>query len=210
MPVREGRASPSVFFCQDGSKVLIVFDSLRSRLEQFLADQTVAPDSRLRAAGLKAALLDAKVALSAMRDALVRTEHELSAERQQLENAERRGRLAEAVPDPQTVEVAIRFAARHRERVTVLERKHSVQHDELVLAEREYEEMVVQFRAARSGVDPMASRRGGPDPENASGLTMDDDQKDDLLKSRLDRAKLEAAAEEQLAHLKKKFGKDKS
>ena len=186
-----------------------MFDALRRRLEQLLADQTAAPDSRLRAAGLKAALLDAKVALAAMRDALVRTEHELNAERQQMENAERRGRLAEAVPDQQTVEVAMRFAARHRERVTVLERKRAVQHDELVLAEREYEEMAVQFRTVRSGVDPMASRTGGHDLET-SGIPMDDDQTDDLLKNRLNRAKLEAAAEAQLAHLKKKLGKDKA
>ena len=72
-------------------------------------------------------------------------------ERKQLEDAERRGRLASAVPDQETVRVAEMFAARHRERIEVLVRKITVQRDELILAQREIEEMAAEVRKASSG-----------------------------------------------------------
>ena len=166
--------------------------------------------ARFGAAGLQAALLQARVALGALRDALARTERELAAERQHLEDAVRRGRLAEAVPDAETVQVAGRFAARHRERVTVLERKHGVQRDELVLAEREYEEMTMQLRMVLSRAEPGDSRTHGSDSGTPRGDPKEGDSIGDLLQTRLDRAGLEAAAEAQLARLKKKLGKDKT
>ena len=86
-----------------------------------------------------------------MREALAATERELAVERKQLEDAERRGRLAAAVPDPETVAIAERYAARHRERVAVLERKIVVQRDELVLAERELAEMSAKRQRATAG-----------------------------------------------------------
>ena len=86
-----------------------------------------------------------------MQSALVSTERELAIERRQLADAERRGRLAADVPDSETVALAERYAARHRGRVGVLERKLVVQRDELVLAEREVAEMMAEYRAARPG-----------------------------------------------------------
>ena len=58
------------------------------------------------------ALLEAKVGVGTMREALAGSERELVLERRQLEDAERRGRLAAAVPDPETVTIAERFAVR--------------------------------------------------------------------------------------------------
>ena len=70
-------------------------------------------------------------------------------ERRRLEDAERRGRLAAEVPDAETVALAERYVQRHRERVGVLERKLTVQRDELVMAEREVSEMFQEFRSVR-------------------------------------------------------------
>jgi hypothetical protein len=166
-----------------------VLESLRARLERFLAEHTPPADPRERAQMLHAALLDAKVGLGAMRDALAASERELARERQHLDDAERRGRLAAGISDAETVEVAERFAARHRERVEVLERKVAVQRDELAIAEREYETMRGEVQAARgsAGSPPPA-----PEPD------------EDLLRGQMDRAAREAAADRQLEFLKKK------
>jgi hypothetical protein len=210
--VSEGGAVVLSILRQDDSEVLTVFEGLRARLEQFLAERTVSPDPRARAAALQAALIEAKISLGSMRDGLTVTERELTVERKQLEDAERRGQLAAQVPDPETVAVAERFAAKHRERVGVLERKLAVQWDELALAEREIGEMTEAFRAAKLGTTagPSPSQQSAwRDIEAAGGTRPETDGDDALLRHRLDRASIEAAAEAQLAHLKKKLGKDK-
>ena len=94
-----------------------------------------------------------------------RASAELAAERKQLADAERRGGLAAALPDPETATIAARFAVRHRERITLLERKLVVQRDEVALAEREVEEMTGQLskRHGDGRLDPggVARPRGG-------------------------------------------------
>jgi hypothetical protein len=184
---------------------LAVFESLKARLDRLFREHSL-PDPKARAAALREALLDAKVGVGTMRSALVSTEGELASERRQLADAERRGRLAAEVPDSETVGLADRFAARHRERVAVLERKLAVQRDELVLAEREVAEMLAEYRAARPGA-PLESveaawrhleAAGGERP----GTGLDDGR------TETDR-KLKEAVEAQLAFLKKKLGKEK-
>jgi hypothetical protein len=183
-----------------------VFEGLRARLERLLQDRT-RPDHRARAAALREALLEAKVGVSTMRSALAATERELAREREQLEDAERRGRLAAELPDSETVTVAERFAARHRERVAVLERKLIVQRDELLLAEREVADMLSEFRAGRPDAAFESVEAAWRDLQAAGadrpGLGLDDDQSPEA-----DR-KLQEAIEAQLAYLKRKLGKEK-
>jgi hypothetical protein len=142
-----------------------------------------------------------------MRHALEVTERELARERTQLADAERRGRLAAELPDPETVAIAERFVARHRDRINVLERKLVVQRDELTLAEREVAEMLIEYRGARPGapfesidaawreLEAAGADRPGLDLENETPSD-DGDQK------------LKQAIEAQLAFLKRKLGKD--
>jgi hypothetical protein len=182
-----------------------MFESLKARLEQLLQENT-RRDPRARAAALREALIEAKVGVSTMRHALDVTERELAREQGQLADAERRGRLAAQVPDPETVAVAERFAARHRERVSVLERKLVVQRDELMLAEREVAEMLIEYRGARPGapfesidaawreLEAAGADRPGLETENDGSANPDH--------------KLKQAVEAQLAFLKKKLGKD--
>ncbi|MBA3658444.1 MAG: hypothetical protein H0W67_02485 [Gemmatimonadales bacterium] len=179
-----------------------MLDGLKARLEQLL--HNVSPDDpRARAAGLREALLEGKAGLTAMRDALETTARELEAERRQLVDAERRGRLASEVPDADTVAVAERFAARHRERIVVLERKLGVQRDELALAEREVEEISAEFRRARLGADrqPRSGAKAEADLDAELGLRRPPPTRaeDEHLRER--------TVEAQLAYLKKKLGK---
>jgi hypothetical protein len=181
-----------------------VFESLKARLDRLLREHT-RPDPRARAAALREALLEAKVGISTMQSALVSTERELASERRQLADAERRGRLAAEVPDTETVSLAERFAARHRERVAVLERKLVVQRDELVLAEREASEILAEYRAARPGA-PFESVEAAWRHLEAAGGERPGTGLDDDGRAETDR-KLKEAVEAQLAFLKKKLGK---
>jgi hypothetical protein len=209
VPVEQSGTGLHRVLRQDRPEILTVFEGLRARLDQLLSEHTPPPDARARAASLQAALIEAKVAVGVMQDALTATSRELAAERKQLEDAERRGQLAAAVPDPETVEVANRFAAKHRERAAVLERKLAVQQDELALAQRELDEMAAQFRATRYGGAGSANSDGAwRDLQSAGGQRPETDPEDVLLKHRMDRAAHEAAADAQLAHLKKKLGKE--
>jgi hypothetical protein len=185
-----------------------VFDGLKARLDRLLRDRG-GSDPRAFAAGLREALVEARLGITEMRRALASTEAELQSERKQLADAERRGRLAAAVPDAETVAVAERFALRHRERILVLERKLVVQRDELALAEREVQEMTAQWRSASQGAPRSESLDAAwRDLEAAGGSRSTDDS--DRMAADLDRRKREEAVEAQLAYLKKKMGRDKT
>jgi hypothetical protein len=188
-----------------------VFEGLRARLERLLAKHTPPGDPRARAAQLHAALLEAKVAVGTMRDALAITEQALARERQQGEAAERRRALAAQIPDPDTVRVAEQFSARHAERVGVLEKKVIVQREELAMAERDLEHLAAELRLARQGADgsrTAAQEAAWRDLETAGGVRPETDVEGELLRSELERKRLDAAVAAQLEQLKKKMGKE--
>ncbi len=183
-----------------------MFEGVRARLERLLREYSRS-DPRGYAAGVREAVLEAKVGVSAMRDGLASTERELETERTQLVDAERRGRLASEVPDAETVAVAERYAARHRERLVVLERKLEVQREELALAEREVAEMIAEYRSARGGRGSDALEAAWRDLESAGGERPGTAGEDDRLRIESDRKLKEQAVEAQLAFLKNKLKK---
>jgi hypothetical protein len=182
-----------------------VLEGLKARLDQMLRDGARG-DPRAYVAGLREALLEARLGIRAMRDAVAATDRELLLERKQLEDAERRGRLAAAVPDPETVRIAERYAVRHRERVSVLERKIIVQRDELALAERELAEMTEEAQRATAGSPSESIAAAWRDLESA-GATRPDEQ--ERVQADADRQRRESAIEAQLAYLKKKLGRER-
>jgi hypothetical protein len=182
-----------------------VFESVKARLERFFRDHSGPEDPRRRAAILRDALLEAKVGIRAMQDALAATERELAMERHHLTAAERRGRLAAEVPDSETMALAERFGARHRDRVAVLERKLVVQRDELMLAEREVAEMLAEYRGSPTGSPADSIEAAWRDLEAAgadrSGLDTEDTK---LSKDQEDKLRAQTV-EAQLEFLKKKL-----
>jgi hypothetical protein len=180
-----------------------VLEGLKARLDQLLRDGSRS-DPRAYAAGLREAVLEARLGVRAMQEALTVTERELAVERQQLEDAERRGRLAAMVPDPETVQLAERYAVRHRDRAGVLERKLAVQREELVLAERELAEMTAEAKRALAG-DPSESISAAWRDLESAGATRPDEQ--DKMQAETDRQRRDSAIEAQLAYLKRKLGK---
>lgn len=155
---------------------------------------------------MREALVDAKVAVQEIQEAVARTERELGAERQRLADAERRGRLAGEIQDQETVAVAERFTAKHRERIGVLERKLAAQREELALAQREMDDMNAQLKAAASAQP--STEKAWRDLQEAGGARPGMDLQDELLKSDIDRAAREETAARQLEELKKKMRKE--
>src|SRR5205085_10494996 len=116
---------------------------------------------------MREAVVDAKVAVAEIQEAVVRTEREIALERQRLADAERRGRLAGEIQDAETVAVAGRFAAKHRERLGVLERKLANQREELGLAQRELDDMQTQLKVAETA--QTGTEKAWRDIEEAGG-----------------------------------------
>ena len=190
-----------------------MFERLRDAVRAALDAATPPGDLRDLVRQMREAVVDAKVAVQEMRAALARTELEVKVEGQRLADAERRGRLAAEIQDQETVQVAERFAARHRERVGVQERKLAAQREELGLAERDLAEMRAQLAAADrerpAAAGTSSAERAWRDIQAAGGARPGVDLHDELLKADMDRVAREQAADEQLDLLKKKLGKNK-
>ena len=191
-----------------------VFDGFRARLDRILAETGGRHDGRAYISGLRDAVIEAKAAVASMRDQLGITERELGAEQRQLADAERRGSLAEGIGDAETAEIAARFATKHRERAGVLERKLAVQREELALASRELDEMMAELRrmqpagGARGASATSSAEAAWRDIQAAGGARPDTDLEGELLKAEAERKLHEAAVDAQLAHLKKKLGRE--
>src|SRR6267378_770103 len=143
-----------------------MFERLRDALRTALDAATPPGDLRDLARQMREAVVEAKLAVGETREAVARTERDLTQERQRLADAERRGRLASEIQDLETVDVAQRFAAKHRERVQVLEKKLAALQGELALYERELGDM--QGQLVR-GVLSWFRDAFGPGPRTADG-----------------------------------------
>lgn len=157
--------------------------------------------SRDQAALLREALVEFKVGIGQLTEALTRSERELAIARKEAADYARRGKLAGEIEDVETVRIADEFTAKVRERVDLLERKVIVQRDELAMAERDYAATKQRFQAASRGASlsnaPAADPLADPDRMTSNDRVM------------LDQRAREAVVDAQLEHLKKKLGERK-
>lgn len=170
-------------------------DDLNARLDALLSRHGLG-STRREAGAIHDALVDLKVGLKELHDALAKTERELAAEREQLATAERRGRMATEINDAETTEVARQFIEKHRQRVELLERKLAVQQDERAIAEQDYQTLSDRYRSAKQGIPGADAPRVAVDTEDP-----------DFVRAKIDRQSAEAAAQAQLEMLKRKMGK---
>lgn len=184
-----------------------MFEDLRRSLQDLLSRATPPEERRSALARMRETLVQARMGLDDLREGLARTRARVEAERRELETVRRRKALAARIDDQETVAVAERFEALQAERLAVLERKASVQEAELALAEREVTAMTAEFKQAALGAPPGAAAssvtggRAVPDPLDAPIQELD------ALERARRRAEREAAAEDQLAALKRRMGK---
>jgi hypothetical protein len=187
-----------------------VFEQLRRSLNDLLERATKPEDRREVVSRMKGTLVQARLGLDDLRDALAVSRRKLEKERQELETVRRRKELALKVQDTETVTVAERFERQHDERARVLEDKILVQTREVELAEREVEEMKVEIRNAMAGVAPPPS--GSPLEDPAADPLGDDagrQTREDIDALARDRARADrdADAARRLEELKRKMGK---
>jgi hypothetical protein len=193
-----------------------MFEQLRDALRG-LGRDAGPTDRRAAMAGMKDALVHARMALQDLREGVAVTERRLTAERGELDTVTRRRGLAEQINDAETVEIAERFVAQHAERVRVLEQKRAAQLDELALAEREYEAMSRELKRAMAGI-PLGSAGGAGSHEAAAmreveealgerQAAADTAELDAMSRARTREAR-EADAAERLAALKRQLGKE--
>ena len=98
--------------------------------------------------GMRREMVDARASLPLYEDAVRAADAELARERKALEDAVRRGGLAERINDAETVRIAAEFAERHRKRVAVLEDKARAARAEQELRAQEVQDMMRRYKEA--------------------------------------------------------------
>jgi phage shock protein A len=93
-------------------------------------------------------MVDARASLPVYEEAARAAEAELARERRALDDAVRRGGLAEKIGDAETVRVAAEFAERHRRRVAVLEEKARAAKAEHEMHGVEVQDMMRRYKEA--------------------------------------------------------------
>lgn len=175
-----------------------MFERLRQSLREAMSRASSPEEGRAVLAMMRDALVQARMGVAEVRDALKETSAHLAHERKELETVRRRRELAAAIHDDETVKVAERFERRHVERIEVLVRKLSAQESELALAQSELDEMNAQYRSMQAGGGPTMAP-----PSAGEGLSPEPDG----LGREMDRAAREAEAERQLNELKRRMGR---
>jgi len=156
---------------------------------------------------MKGTLVQARLGVDDLRDALTQSRRKLEAEQRELSTVRRRRELAVGIQDAETVAVAERFERQHQQRVTMLEEKIAVQTREVELAERELEEMKAELKAAMSGIPRSPGSDSLDDPLAEPGENPRVREDIDALARERSRSDRDAEAERRLEELKRKMGK---
>ncbi|HEX8392690.1 MAG TPA: hypothetical protein VF665_10080 [Longimicrobium sp.] len=98
--------------------------------------------------GMRREMVQARAALPLYEEGVRAAEAELAREQQALNDAVRRGGLAERIRDAETVRIAAEFAERHRKRVAVLEEKVRAARAEQELRAAEVQDMMRRYKEA--------------------------------------------------------------
>lgn len=93
-------------------------------------------------------MVQARASLPLYDDAVRSADAELARERKALDDAVRRGGLAEKIGDAETVRIAAEFAERHRKRAAVLEDKARAARAEQELRAQEVQDMMRRYKEA--------------------------------------------------------------
>jgi len=189
-----------------------VFESMRQAWRDAMSRASSPGEGRAVLAMMREALVEAKVGVSQVRAAIEATRALLAREHTELETAQRRGRMATDIHDDETARVAGRYAAKHADRIAMLERKLEAQTSELALAEQELLEMTEQFHAMASGGGAGAPGLGGS-PSSATTAPQSEPADAALdadfagLRRAAEQTAREADAERRLEELKRRMGR---
>jgi hypothetical protein len=188
----------------------MVFDGFRRSFDDLLARATRPEERRTVVSRMKDTLVQARVGLDELREALAVAKRRLAVEEDELATIRRRKQLAEGIDDRETVDIAAKYEAMHAERVSVLQRKVDAQVSELELAERDVAQMSAELKAVASGADARAGAPeiglGGDAAGMGDGGAALRDEINGIDRARR-QAEREADAARRLDELKRKMGK---
>lgn len=144
-----------------------MFENLRNAFREAMEnfnkeldrDQVPGAVDRLLA-GMRDEVADAKVRIRELEDQIARADAEGAREKTEASTARRRGKLAADINDTETVQLAEQYVQRHDERQRILEQKSAALRQELVIRQREVEEMLAQVKDAQTKRDGLAATSG--------------------------------------------------
>lgn len=151
---------------------------------------------------------ESKARLADLESQLEKTEALLQHQRTELETARRREGMARGIGDEETAEVARSFAAKHEERVGILERKRGVLEEEVALLRAEVSQMMTQLKDARSRRDGLTAEAGRAGARNTIGESRDAFDEFDRMAAEIEGQDAEASAWEELARERSEFSID--
>lgn len=150
-------------------------------------------------------MVEVRATLPLLDDAVTAARSGLERERRALADCERRRSLAERIGDAETVRVADDFAAKHRDRIAVLEDKLRAAEAERALRGREVTEMSKQYKEAEANRFALLARLRTDRAQGRMGAALGSDAPgfDDLgrLEEELDRRARYAEAMDELRDL---------
>jgi hypothetical protein len=184
-----------------------VFEQLRQSLNELLERATKPEDRRMVVVRMKGTLVQARLGVDDLREALAISRRKLEVEQRELLTVRRRKELATSIQDAETVAIAERFERQHEQKVLLLQEKVAVQARELELAERELEEMKAELRTAMIGGGVPHASDSLDDPLDEPGENPHVREEIDGLARERARAERDADASRRLEELKRKMGK---
>jgi len=106
-------------------------------------------------AGMRDELIEAKARLPKLEEDLEKLRLLHAAEEKKMGECERRARQASSIDDEETVDVALRFFAKHQERAEVYSQKIEGAEAELLMHRSALKEMATQFKSAMKNRDAL-------------------------------------------------------
>ena len=185
-----------------------MFENLRQSLKD-LADGTIPASERASVlASMRSILVQARAGVADLSAAVEKTRAKLAEEQSELETIRRRKSMAAQIGDAETVRVAGQFEEKHAGRLDLLQRKLTVQEDELRMADAEVTAMTADLKSASLGVGSGPGTRSAEKEADEILNEARDLQRDiDAIARQRNRASREAEAEEKLADLKRRMQK---
>jgi phage shock protein A len=110
--------------------------------------------------GMRDEVAQAKVAMSELETQLARTKKEVEREQNEVATARRRGKMATDIGDAETAEIADQYAAKHAERLRLLEQKATALQGELDFQRKEVDSMMETFKEAKTKRDALSATAG--------------------------------------------------
>lgn len=144
-----------------------MFDNLRNAFREAIdnfnkelhRDQIPeAVDSLL--AGMRAEVAEAQARVRELEAQITRATAEAEREKNEAATARRRGKMAADIGDADTAEVATQYAVSREERQRVLEQKAAAMKEELVIRQREVQDMLAKVKEAQASRDGLAATAG--------------------------------------------------